>query len=935
MPDLIVSHVPSDTAWAHWLAHEFERCGRYVSLYCFDSGKRTSATEGPDERGAHIVLLLSPALVMIIQDITPAWSRRQRVTPIVVESIPDADTSGTLDLSEFTEQSARQAVHEHFDVTTVDGPRVSRLFGRDRPGYPPDLAPSWRVGPRPAGPVRLGELEQRLPDTAERVTRVVVNGPGTILTEYAHRHARSYARCWSIDGNLAELVSAQLTELRLGQGGDDGDGTGLLLVHNVADATQVQDPEDGTWHLLIATAGPCEPTVDATAPLGSAGRHLIALLKALAPAPVPVRMLTAGAAATPSDVATVLTTPDTTDTLLSELMAAGLLRHRPGFVELTTDGRCNPEPAATGWASNLVALAIDTMDQRDAALEEWLAVLPHAMACLTASANPAPATIADYLDGWERGVIQQPPLTRALSIAVNVTCEAGAPGLGVRLARRLLSLATREGASSEKAQIDALVLLAGALRVDGRLSEACAVVARAERVAAVPVGQSDRSYPLTPPHLLLEKAQVLHESGDDEKALAALDELFQLTAVGLPCPPDLRDRAKCFHAGLRLRHATSLMAAGRSTEAAAEAHDVANQARRLGATNLLVDALRVHGLSRAADQDFDTALRVLAEALRMAEHDDVSYADYVQCEYELADVFHRAGRLSEAADLLTARVAAWRDDTGSLPALLRFNTANLLAAVEQLRNRPRLAIAALRVALACVEPADADAVPVDGHVRLALSSLYMRTGEPWEAAAVVRPASNRLAGDAAYTELFADLEIARARGMHAVGDPSASAVVDETVRAARQALGPDDPRLAPLLWRVVDLLLTMNRARQAWRYADDGVRLSPDDSPERAAALDNLGRVLVAVGRPERALPAAEEAVRMARVHLGDDHIDVGVRRFNLAQVYGLIGRGDDAVREMTEVVRIDTLFYGSDHKEVARDLQALEALRSWARRRP
>ena len=73
----------------------------------------------------------------------------------------------------------------------------------------------------------------------------------------------------------------------------------------------------------------------------------------------------------------------------------------------------------------------------------------------------------------------------------------------------------------------------------------------------------------------------------------------------------------------------------------------------------------------------------------------------------------------------------------------------------------------------------------------------------------------------------------------------------------------------------------------------------------------------------------------MARVHLGDDHIDVGVRRFNLAQVYGLIGRGDDAVREMTEVVRIDTLFYGSDHKEVARDLQALEALRSWARRRP
>lgn len=985
MPDVIVSYVPSDGAWADWLGYEIERCGFDVALHRRDDHEPVPSIVALEGVGALLIPVLSPHFREVAGN-TLVWSMMQPCAPVVVRSLDEADDDW-LDLSMARDEGAAcRAVHDYLGLNGLAHvPAASRLFGGDRPGFPRDLCPSWRVGPRLAGDAPIGDLERQMAAAGAGPVRVVTKGGDAELVEYAYQHAQTYRRCWSVEGSEPALIPAQLREIRRTEPADDGAGPGLLLVHHARDDEVLPAPGSGSWHVLIATDQPVACRTEAPSALRPPERALLGLLNALAAAPVPLALLRAGAAGAPGPLAALLTDSHAVDGLIERLYAAGLVRRRPDTVELTSTGRSEADGISNGSARNVVALATIVLYDRHASTADWLAAAPHVLSCLDRPATVRqPATLAAYLAGWEAGEPPPAPLASALGIASMVLAELGAPELSLRLAERGRALSSNAGMEG---RIRAEVRHAASLRAADRLDEALVVLRRAEEMAA-----EDPDIPHPPLWVLFERAESLRARGDLDGALAAAQRLQSLILAGFPFPRseyrivdrlhaqilgalgrteealgalsnhrlfDLDDAqtgvGEHVRAGLllqlgqlpaareaaeracrllatsvnpeglwyaRVQRAAILNALGRHAEGLAEAEDVIRQARQAGMETFLDEALPVLAHCTAATGDLERSLDLLDEVARRAARHGFASPQYVAAGLDLAQACFDAGRHDRAASVLIPLVNASNASPGSVQPAQRFATANLLAAVEEKRGRLPRAIAALKLALAAIQPDDSDATEIDGRVRLALSGLHLRLGQAAEAAEVVRIAADQLTQTPEQTTLGAQLMLSRARSLHQLDDPGATGLIDECVATVRRILERDEPGV---LSSAVHLLLAMRRPAVALPYAHRAVLSSGVRSPERAVALDNLGRVLVTLGQAEQALGPAEAAVRLACELHGNDDLSVGVRRFNLAGVYeALPGRQLDAIRELVEVIRIDSLGYGPDHSEVALDLRRL-----------
>src|SRR5262245_14101292 len=108
--------------------------------------------------------------------------------------------------------------------------------------------------------------------------------------------------------------------------------------------------------------------------------------------------------------------------------------------------------------------------------------------------------------------------------------------------------------------------------------------------------------------------------------------------------------------------------------------------------------------------------------------------------------------------------------------------------------------------------------------------------------------------------------------------------------------GRDDPALAAALNNVGVALSALGRPGQALLYYERALamreRLFPkQDHPKIAQSLTNLGLVLLEMRQPAKALPHFERALRiLERLHRGQPHLHLAYRLTNVGQVLEALG---------------------------------------------
>lgn len=368
MPDFVISYVESDRPWANWAAWEIERSGFRVDLHRADR-RGWSGAGAEDYTDRTHVPLLSAAYWRQAHRAAIWWwlgeAIKRHVSPILVGTI-DASIPADefLDLTGATDPTAAaKHVRRYLQIATQDNaPRKSsRLFGQDRPGFPPDLAPVWRIGPHQsdliAGADALTVLEHTFAGARSGTTRITVTGPAGagktgLATEYAHRHAGQYVGCWLIEASIPVLLPVQLRELAKFRRTSEASGIWLLVLDDVADPDDIAPLPPGDWHVIVtsvrpqaASAGSAHLRLGSPVPAGAAdpidqldgiataiervcatappAATLLHLLSALGPASVPIPMLIAGADGAISNLAGPLSSRTEMDDVIDILCAAG------------------------------------------------------------------------------------------------------------------------------------------------------------------------------------------------------------------------------------------------------------------------------------------------------------------------------------------------------------------------------------------------------------------------------------------------------------------------------------------------------------------------------------------------------------------------------------------------------------------------------------
>ncbi|GAA1025711.1 hypothetical protein GCM10009557_00700 [Virgisporangium ochraceum] len=973
---MIIHYPPAERRWAEWLAVEFESCSLDVALRRTDriDPFRGFVRHTPDAEHVQLAPTWTGQPPRAVVDIA---SDRVPVAIVLVKPPPAGVRvhDFALDLSDADdEETARAAVWEHFDLRPGDGPPTAGLFGLERPGFPPDLSPVWGIGPRRASRDSLDLLERELAaNGTDEIVRVAIGGPpgsgrSTLAAHYAHRNADRYAGCVAIDAALPETLPLQLRTVMKPRGvlQEDVD-VWLLVIHNLADLAQQPELPPGRWHVLmtceepVANSSPIPCVIlsaDGTSPapiLSSTAHSLLQLLSAFAPAPIPLTLLAAGAAAAPGDLAEVLDSPQRTSELVTELCTAGIVRRTPETVRVRPSMRPQINDRSTGHAAAVTALALPVLLHDGSHPEDWLVAVPHLVRCLDVPIEqPRHATLREYVDAWEDGRPQPVPMAAAIEVASGVLSEMDAPELVLRLAERGAQQTAEPGKTSEMARIRSLTVLAGSLLDNRRPHEALNTVLEAERIATAeidPDSGSDRELPYSPAYLSHMKALVLAALGEHDEALETLRMMRRMAGVGGPqLPAD--DRA------IRRLHAELLLHAGHTAEAAdvldfgfrddpnddfeaglirltqakillnsdpATARELAADARRIliehGRRREAVDArlvesgaaMRLDATAQAADLVDDALLEarelddehLISEALRhsaecrVASGDDLgAYERFdeaaAQADRRSLDARHRIQLDHHFAKLL---LRTKRLDRAA--ELLTRSVAGWRDDPDRIRPLDRYNIAEM---LAAVEHARGRMDAAAEALKLALDSI-----DPAEADAAEAEGRTRLG--------LAQLLLAAHR-------PAESEAVAQRIPDGWAGRAEHAADIAQLRLARVEALHAEGRTADAQQATDQCV----DEAAQLLGWADTrLGDILATVvdtllrvNEIEQAHRYALAGLTLARNVTGDASPQIAVALDNLARTLVARGEAAQAVGIAEAATRIAIQCYGWNHREVA-----------------
>jgi tetratricopeptide (TPR) repeat protein len=155
------------------------------------------------------------------------------------------------------------------------------------------------------------------------------------------------------------------------------------------------------------------------------------------------------------------------------------------------------------------------------------------------------------------------------------------------------------------------------------------------------------------------------------------------------------------------------------------------------------------------------------------------------------------------------------------------------------------------------------------------------------------------AGDKPLEAVLADRLVKAAEQLEgeSVGDPLVVAALQEQLGISLESLG-FAPQAIPVL----------EKARATWED-----RLGRDHA-QTLAAMNDLARGYLAVGKLDSALPLFEETLRLSQARLGPDHPETLRVRGNLARGYLAVGKLDSALPFHEETLRLMRARLGPDH---------------------
>jgi len=221
----------------------------------------------------------------------------------------------------------------------------------------------------------------------------------------------------------------------------------------------------------------------------------------------------------------------------------------------------------------------------------------------------------------------------------------------------------------------------------------------------------------------------------------------------------------------------------------------------------------------------------------------------------------------------------------------------------------------------------ADDPELRGEIRGVVGTLYERLGLFERAATHLEEALSLARGGQAERPVLIERLTALASVRLEQGDAAAAgALVREALDLARAEEGPGGPTVAAVLTD----LAAVHRATADFAAAEAlsrqalGIRRAIGEPAGLAAALNGLGVLLNAAGRPVEAIPALEEALALGRPAYGDGHREVVLASCNLAQARHTAGQLDAALAAFHSCVDQRRHLLGDLHPEVALALNNL-----------
>ena len=129
-------------------------------------------------------------------------------------------------------------------------------------------------------------------------------------------------------------------------------------------------------------------------------------------------------------------------------------------------------------------------------------------------------------------------------------------------------------------------------------------------------------------------------------------------------------------------------------------------------------------------------------------------------------------------------------------------------------------------------------------------------------------------------------------------------------------------RMAGMRYKTGFEYASQGRHQEALSELEEALRIQRatvgDDHPGVGRTRIGIGNVYFSQGRFAEAHEAFEEALRIARAKLGDDHPDVARTRIGMGNVYAVQGRYAEVLEAYEEALRIFRAKLGDNHPEMA-----------------
>ncbi|NET67072.1 MAG: tetratricopeptide repeat protein [Moorea sp. SIO1G6] len=155
--------------------------------------------------------------------------------------------------------------------------------------------------------------------------------------------------------------------------------------------------------------------------------------------------------------------------------------------------------------------------------------------------------------------------------------------------------------------------------------------------------------------------------------------------------------------------------------------------------------------------------------------------------------------------------------------------------------------------------------------------------------------------------------------------------VGQTTIAQQQESGQEQLAKAKQLNQQVIELYKQGKYSEAIPLAQDALRIRKqllgEEHPDIATSLNDLGLLYDAMGRYEQAEPLLNQALEMRRRLLGKEHPSVALSLNNLAELYYSMARYSEAEPLYTQALEMRKRLLGDEHPDVAISLNNLAGL--------